>query len=222
MRTNNGVLTTMTTDPLTATPLESIEAVRVGCATWSIPPARAVQFAGGGSHLQRYSQVLNCSEINSSFRRVHRAATWQRWASSVPPDFRFSVKMSRAITHDAKLECPSEVVMEFVQQIQFLNGRLGPLLLQTPPSLEFESKYVSNFFSLLRKRYRGDVVCEPRHSSWFTEERTNAFRIFWWPAWPQIRLACRRPQIRAASERWLTFGSTDLLGPTILAMKKNL
>jgi uncharacterized protein YecE (DUF72 family) len=168
----------MTPHPLSSEPVEHIGAVRVGCATWSIPQPGAVQFAGAGSHLQRYSQVLNCSEINSSFRRVHRAATWQRWASSVPPNFRFSVKMSRAITHDAKLKCSREVVMEFVQQIRSLNGRLGPLLLQTPPSLEFETKYVSNFFSLLRECYGGDVVCEPRHSSWFTDRADNCLKDF--------------------------------------------
>jgi uncharacterized protein YecE (DUF72 family) len=168
----------MTLDLLKGSPLEQSERVRVGCATWSIPPASAARFAGTGSHLQRYAQVLNCSEINSSFRRVHRAATWKRWASSVPPDFRFSVKMPRAITHDAKLKCSSEIVMEFVQQIQFLNGRLGPLLLQTPPSLEFESKYVSDFLLLLRECYSGDVVCEPRHSSWFTDGADKCLQDF--------------------------------------------
>lgn len=77
---------------------------------------------------------LKCSEVNSSFRRVHKSATWDRWAASVPGDFRFSVKMPKTITHDARLKCCAELVIEFFQQIRSLNDRSGRVLVQTPPS----------------------------------------------------------------------------------------
>src|ERR1700685_3440989 len=105
-------------------------AVRVGCAGWSIPPRSASNFIGLGSHLHRYSQVLNCCEINSSFRRAHKPETWKRWGASVAPDFHFSVKMPRSITHDAKLSCAPEVLAEFLQQIRALGDNLGPVLVQ--------------------------------------------------------------------------------------------
>jgi uncharacterized protein YecE (DUF72 family) len=159
----------MIIDPRNGEATMDSAAVRVGCAGWAIPPRYAHQFVGVGSHLQRYAQVLNSGEINSSFHRVHKTATWQRWAASVPGDFSFSVKMPKAITHDAKLKCSGELLTEFLQHIRSLNDRLGPVLVQTPPSLEFESQYVSRFFSLLRQLYLGDVVCEPRHSSWFVD-----------------------------------------------------
>jgi uncharacterized protein YecE (DUF72 family) len=141
-----------------------------GCAGWSIPPRYAPRFVGSGSHLQRYAQVLNCSEINSSFRRAHKPGTWQRWAASVPGDFRFSVKMPRNITHDAKLKYSVELLIEFLQQIRSLNDGAGPVLVQTPPSLQFKSEYVSSFFSVLRQHYLGNVLCEPRHHSWFVDD----------------------------------------------------
>jgi uncharacterized protein YecE (DUF72 family) len=153
-------------------------AVRVGCAGWSIPPRYAHEAATLGSHLQRYSQVFNCCEINSSFRRSHKPATWQRWAASVPGDFRFSVKLPRAITHDAKLKCGPELLTDFLQQVHYLDGKLGPLLVQTPPSLEFEIGTVKEFFALLRQHYGGDVVCEPRHSTWFVDRADECLRTF--------------------------------------------
>jgi uncharacterized protein YecE (DUF72 family) len=52
------------------------------------------------------------------------------------------------------------------------------VLVQTPPSLEFEPERVSEFFSLLRQHYLGDVVCEPRHNSWFVERADGCLRDF--------------------------------------------
>ncbi len=153
-------------------------AARVGCAGWSIPPRYAHQAATLGSHLQRYSRVFNCCEINSSFRRNHKPATWQRWTAPVPGDFRFSVKVPRAITHEAKLKSAPELLTDFLQQVRYLDEKLGPLLIQTPPSLEFEIGAVSEFFSLLRQHYSGDVVCEPRHSSWFLDRADQCLQEF--------------------------------------------
>jgi uncharacterized protein YecE (DUF72 family) len=141
--------------------------VRVGCAGWSIPGQAAAHFASGGSHLERYSQSFNSCEINSSFYRPHKKETWERWARSVPAGFRFSVKAPRTITHEAKLNCSSEVLSAFLEQINCLHEKLGPVLLQLPPSLEFDYSRATQFLTLLRGKFSGDVVCEPRHSSWF-------------------------------------------------------
>ena len=64
-------------------------------------------------------------EINSSFYRPHKKETWERWARSVPAEFRFSVKAPRTITHEAKLNCSSEVLSAFLEQIEFLREKLG-------------------------------------------------------------------------------------------------
>ena len=57
---------------------------RIGTAGWSIPRQHAAAFPAGGSHLERYAQRFNAVEINSSFYRPHRRATYERWAASVP------------------------------------------------------------------------------------------------------------------------------------------
>ncbi len=51
-----------------------------------------------------------------------------------------------------------------------MGNRLGPLLVQLPPSLAFERRVAVRFFDLLRTRYEGVVVCEPRHHTWFSAD----------------------------------------------------
>lgn len=150
----------------------SRQSVRVGCAGWSIPKQVASQFAGTGSHLNRYSKFFNCCEINSSFYRSHKPETWARWASSVGYGFRFSVKLPKMITHVSKLSCDSRALSTFFDEVSLLRDKLGPVLIQLPPSLKFENDLVHTFLSMLRDIYPGPVVLEPRHGSWF-EDRVD-------------------------------------------------
>jgi uncharacterized protein YecE (DUF72 family) len=144
--------------------------VRVGTAGWSIPRASASRFDSAGTHLQRYAGRLRCAEINSSFYRPHSATTYAKWRDSTPADFRFSVKMPRAITHELKLQDAREPLRAFLSQTDGLSEKRGPLLIQLPPSLSFEPDVVASFLRMLRRRYDGPVVCEPRHPSWFSLE----------------------------------------------------
>jgi uncharacterized protein YecE (DUF72 family) len=152
--------------------------IRIGTAGWSIPRAVAPSFPGEGSHLHRYARLMNCAEINSSFHRPHAAAVYAKWASSTPEWFRFSVKVPRTITHDAQLKACRPLLDEFLVQVAGLGSRLGPLLVQLPPSLELKPRQARTFFELLRARHQGAVVCEPRHESWFTPAAERLFVDF--------------------------------------------
>jgi uncharacterized protein YecE (DUF72 family) len=153
--------------------------VRLGSAGWSIPRQVTARFVSAGSHLNRYAQVFNACEVNSSFYRPHKRETWERWARSVPGDFRFSVKAPRTITHEAKLHCSSEILSAFLQQIKLLQDKLGPVLIQLPPSLEFDQPQARKFLTMLRRSYTGDVVWEPRHRSWFDDRVDHLFTEFY-------------------------------------------
>lgn len=142
--------------------------IRVGTASWSISKPHAADFAGEGSVLQRYARRFSAVEINSSFYRPHKPATYARWAASVPSSFRFAVKVPREITHTRKLVSISEQLDRFLAEAQALGSTLGPLLVQLPPSLRFDEAVAGDFFDRLRARFDGLVVCEPRHSTWFT------------------------------------------------------
>jgi uncharacterized protein YecE (DUF72 family) len=109
-------------------------------------------------------------EINSSFYRPHRRATYERWAESVPDDFAFAVKLPKAITHDARLVDVAAPLDRFLEGTDGLGTKRGPILIQLPPSLAFDASIAGDFFSLLRDSTANDLVCEPRHDSWFTAE----------------------------------------------------
>ena len=141
--------------------------VYVGCAGWTIPKLSSGRFLEQGSHLLRYAQVFNAVEINSSFYRQHKPATYARWAASVPADFRFAVKMPRTISHQARLHECGAALQAFLSEVRQLDPKLGCLLLQLPPSLAYSASLALPFFEMLRRLHQGPVVCEPRHVSWF-------------------------------------------------------
>ena len=140
----------------------------MGCAGWSIPKPQAAHFPPDGSHLERYARRLAAVEINSSFYKPHRPATYARWADSVPGGFRFAVKVPRTITHTLRLAGVETELERFLSEVTSLGAKLGPLLVQLPPALSFDLSVAGSFFSALRERFDGDVVCEPRHATWFS------------------------------------------------------
>jgi uncharacterized protein YecE (DUF72 family) len=148
----------------------------IGCAGWSIPRSSAGQFPADGTHLQRYAARFAAVEINSSFYRPHRASTYARWAESVPADFRFSIKMPKQITHELRLRVSAELLEKFLAEVSGLAAKLGCLLLQLPPSLQFDAAVAHDFLALLRRRTTAAVVCEPRHATWFTPKAEELLR----------------------------------------------
>ncbi len=142
--------------------------MKIGTAGWTLPLQWQASFPATGSHLERYAERFACAEINSSFYKQHRRGTYARWGASVPPHFRFSVKVPRAITHDQSLVATDVLLDVFLDEVTALGDRLGPLLVQLPPSLAFDAAIADEFFGMLRVMYAGSVVCEPRHPSWFS------------------------------------------------------
>ena len=151
-----------------------------GIAGWNLPREHKPEFPTEGTHLQRYAARFNAVEINSSFYRPHRPTTYERWSAGVPEDFRFSVKIPREISHKRRLEDVSPAMDEFFSQATSLGGKLGPILIQLPPSVAFDGRIVTEFFAALRERFAGKVVFEPRHPTWFgasVEDLLNDYRI---------------------------------------------
>lgn len=156
-------------------PMESAR-VRIGCAGWSIAAAHRGLFGDGANVLARYATRFDAVEINSSFYRPHRRATYARWADAVPSAFRFSVKLPRAITHELRLQRAGAVLDRFMDEAGGLGDRLGCLLVQLPPSLAYDARIATTFFAMLRRRWPGAVACEPRHPTWF-EPRAEALLL---------------------------------------------
>jgi uncharacterized protein YecE (DUF72 family) len=152
--------------------------VYIGSAGWNIPRVHKDRFPVAGTGLQRYSAQLNAAEINTSFYRPHAPAIYERWAAAVPADFRFSVKIPKVITHEQALLRARLPLERFLSEIAGLGGKLGPLLIQLPPSHAFDPRRTGRFFELLRARHEGSVVCEPRHATWTSDAATRLLRKF--------------------------------------------
>jgi len=143
--------------------------VRIGLAGWTEAASRHGKLlpagAVGATGLQRYAGAFGFVEINSSFYRQVRPATYEKWAGEVPEGFCFSVKMHRLITHYTRLK-NTDLLGDFFGSVAGLCGKLDVVLVQLPPTLVFDAEVAEQFWSALRKLYRGCAVCEPRHASW--------------------------------------------------------
>lgn len=167
----------------------------VGTAGWSLPREAQPRFPVDGTHLARYAARFRAVEINSSFYRAHRPATYARWAASVPPGFRFSVKVPRAITHKHRLVGAAPLLDAFLPGPEELGSALGCLLVQLPPSLAFDAGAADAFFAALRARHTGPVAAEPRHASWFGAEADRLLG-----GWQVGRVAADPAPVPTASE----------------------
>lgn len=151
--------------------------IRIGTAGWSFP--RTLEgFPAEGSGLERYAAVFNAVEINSSFYRPHQRKTYERWAASTPTDFRFAVKVPKTITHERRLVDCAEPMARFLGECDGLGGKLGPLLVQLPPSLKFDAGIVEDFLAAWRKATIAATVLEPRHPTWFEAPAEALLRAF--------------------------------------------
>lgn len=160
---------------MVSTPGASTE-LRIGTAGWGLPRLWRAEFPADGSYLERYAERFSAVEINSSFYRQHRRAVYERWAGAVPATFRFAVKIPRAITHDQALVAADVLLEVFLDEVAGLGARLGPILVQLPPSLVYEAERVEEFLETLRRLHAGPVACEPRHESWFGAEAERMLR----------------------------------------------
>ena len=143
---------------------------RVGTAGWTLPRDVRAAFEGEGPQLERYATRLNCVEINSSFYRPHRPSTYERWARSVPDDFRFALKIPKEITHTRRFVDADAPLERFLDESSALGAKRDVVLVQLPPSFAYDRHIAEPFFVSLRERYSGHAACEPRHPSWFASE----------------------------------------------------
>jgi len=133
--------------------------------------------------LDYYAGRLTTVEINNSFYNLPSEKTFRKWAEMVPPGFIFSIKASRYITHMKKLKDPREPLERFLDRIEVLEERQGPVLFQLPPHWNANPERLEAFLDELSGNIRSTF--EFRDRSWWNdriygilEERNAAFCIF--------------------------------------------
>jgi uncharacterized protein YecE (DUF72 family) len=116
--------------------------------------------------LERFAECFATVEINNAFYRLPERDTFAQWRSRTGDDFCFAVKMSRYLTHVKRLRDPAEPVARFMGRAEALDNRLGPVLLQLPPTLTADLDLLDAALQQFPTAVR--VAVEPRHPSWWT------------------------------------------------------
>src|SRR5688572_7410122 len=102
-----------------------------------------------------YAERFSTVEINYTFYRMPTAKLVTGWAAQVPPDFRFTLKAPRRITHDRKLHDVADLVRGFCEAASELGPRLGALLFQLPPTFKKDLAVFDEFLAVLPPRVCG-------------------------------------------------------------------
>jgi uncharacterized protein YecE (DUF72 family) len=118
--------------------------------------------------LEHYAENFDTVEVNNAFYRLPEKSTFEQWRDRTPDDFVVVVKMSRYLTHVKRLKEPEEPVDRFLSRAEGLGKKLGPVLIQLPPTLKGDPAALER--TLARFPRHVEVVVEPRHSTWFTGE----------------------------------------------------
>jgi uncharacterized protein YecE (DUF72 family) len=118
--------------------------------------------------LEHFATRFATVEVNNAFYRLPERDTFARWRARTPEDFCIAVKMSRFLTHIKRLRDPAEPVARFLDRAAALGDRLGPVLLQVPPTLRADPGLLDAVLAEFPRRTR--VAVEPRHPSWWVDE----------------------------------------------------
>ncbi|WP_324787132.1 DUF72 domain-containing protein [Streptomyces sp. H51] len=142
-----------------------------GTSGWQYRDWRGVLYPAGCPvrlWLEEYARRFATVELNNAFYRLPARETFESWRERVPPDFVVAVKASRYLTHIKRLREPEEPVHRLMTHAAGLGDRLGPVLLQLPPTLRADAGLLDACLSRFPPGTR--VAVEPRHDSWWTPE----------------------------------------------------
>ncbi|RYF86630.1 MAG: DUF72 domain-containing protein, partial [Chitinophagaceae bacterium] len=89
----------------------------------------------GASRLTYYASLASSLEVNSSFYRIPKPATVEKWRESVPANFRFTFKVPKTVTHAKGLQFNQDELERFAETVEHAGEKKGCLLVQLPPSV---------------------------------------------------------------------------------------
>ncbi|MHA1144327.1 MAG: DUF72 domain-containing protein [Candidatus Helarchaeota archaeon] len=150
--------------------------IHLGCSGWSYkdwiktfyPPR-----IKNNQMLDFYTKVFKTCEINTTFYQIPKKKFVANWAEKVPENFVFAVKFYKRFTHELlKDKSISQQEIDFYfDQISPLMPRMGPVLIQFPPSLKYDLETLTYLISFLPTKHR--YVMEFRHISWLKHQQAT-------------------------------------------------
>ncbi len=142
-----------------------------GTSGWQYRDWRGVLYPAGlpvRLWLEEYTAHFATVDINSAFYRLPSRETFVSWRERTPPGFVVAVEASRYLTHVRRLRDPEEPVERLMSRAAGLGDRLGPVLLQLPPTLRAAPALLHACLRRFPESVR--IAVEPRHPSWWTPQ----------------------------------------------------
>ena len=119
-----------------------------------------------------YSKVNNSVELDTTFHSIPRLSIVQSWINSTPKEFKFCFKTPHHITHELELKGAQGAMTEFIDSLQPMREKLGPILIQLPPRFTQEKlDLLADFIVTLPPNLLYAV--EFRHRSWYNEKTSQ-------------------------------------------------
>jgi uncharacterized protein YecE (DUF72 family) len=154
----------------------------IGTSGWSYNEWAGVFYPSTTTNkLSFYSKVFRTAEVDSTFYAFPSKNMVVGWSRYTPEGFVFSVKLPQALTHEKRLDLKNGVEGELVRFLSLLKplivaGKLGPVLIQLPPSFSYEGDYerLEGFLGIIPDDVRFAV--EFRHPSWLREDVWSLLR----------------------------------------------
>jgi uncharacterized protein YecE (DUF72 family) len=152
--------------------------VRIGCSGWMYDDWRGRLYPeklAKRRWLERYAEVFDTVEVNSTFYRLARREAVAGWVAQTPGGFEFAVKASRYLTHIKRLLDVADGIKRFYEPLEPMieAGRLGPVLWQLPENFHRDDERLAGWLELLPS---GRHTIEFRHDSWFVPEVLSKLR----------------------------------------------
>jgi uncharacterized protein YecE (DUF72 family) len=118
--------------------------------------------------LEHYAARFQTVEVDNTFYRLPATETFAAWHERTPADFCMALKTSRFFTHIKRLRDPQGPVQLFMERAGRLREKLGPLLVQLPPTFKADPPRLAAALDCFPSTVR--LAFEPRHASWYTDE----------------------------------------------------
>jgi uncharacterized protein YecE (DUF72 family) len=155
-----------------------VKPIHVGCSGWNYADWRGVIYPKGlttSRWLERYAELFDTVEINTTFYRLPKREAVQRWVEQSPPEFVFAVKASRYLTHIRRLTDMERGVARLLERLEPLtvSPKMGPMLWQLPGNFHRDDERLAFALDHLPP---GRHAFEFRHPSWFADEVLAALR----------------------------------------------
>jgi uncharacterized protein YecE (DUF72 family) len=151
--------------------------VRIGTSGWQYRDWRGAFYDESvptSRWLETYSERFITVEANGTFYRLPEQRTFEEWRMKTPPSFEFAVKASRFLTHVRRLREPKQVIDRLLERAAGLGGKLGPILVQLPPTMRCDLVRLDEALAAFPASVR--VVVELRHESWLTDATAELLR----------------------------------------------